>query len=138
MKKEKVKLVIMCLMSVMIFQGCASSRKQFVKLGEKIDSAKFRTEVVEDGVVYLAKQQVKIEKTIEDIKGDLESLKGKIPAVEKKYNYIVKKGDFLWKIANDLYRNGARWMEIYVENKELIDNVNLIFPGQQLVIPNLD
>lgn len=47
----------------------------------------------------------------------------------------VKKGDTLWGIAQRTLGSGARWREIYEANKSKIKNPNLIYPGQQFVIP---
>ena len=49
--------------------------------------------------------------------------------------YTVKSGDCLWKIAAALYGDPHRWREIYEANRDKINNPNLIYPGQQLVIP---
>lgn len=49
--------------------------------------------------------------------------------------YTVKKGDFLWKIAKELLGNGAKYKEIFARNKDIIKKAELIFPGQQLIIP---
>lgn len=51
-------------------------------------------------------------------------------------SYVVKKGDCLWKIAKQFYGNGSQWQKIYNANKAVIGgNPNLIYPGQQFVIP---
>ena len=49
--------------------------------------------------------------------------------------YTVKRGDCLWKIAAAIYGDPHRWREIYQANTDKIKNPNLIYPGQQLVIP---
>jgi nucleoid-associated protein YgaU len=61
--------------------------------------------------------------------------------------YVVERGDSLWRIAAFVLRSGgdadptnadiARfWPAIYAANRDLIgDDPNLIFPGQQLLIP---
>ena len=50
--------------------------------------------------------------------------------------YTVKPGDNLWNIAKQFYGSGAMYTKIYEANKDLIGgNPNLIFPGQQLIIP---
>lgn len=49
--------------------------------------------------------------------------------------YVVKKGDSLSKIAQELYGDWRRWKDIYEANRGIIQNPNLIYPGQVLVIP---
>ena len=49
--------------------------------------------------------------------------------------YVVQKGDFLWKIAKQLLGNGAMYKELFVRNNDIIKKAELIFPGQELIIP---
>ena len=49
--------------------------------------------------------------------------------------YEVVKGDCLWNIAKKHLGDGSRWGEIYELNKGIISNPNLIYVGQQLVMP---
>lgn len=56
------------------------------------------------------------------------------PAPKKKpKSYMVKIGDTLWMIAKIFYGDGAKYPVIAKANN--LDNVNLIFPGQVLIIP---
>ena len=49
--------------------------------------------------------------------------------------YVVIAGDCLWKIAAKLYGDGDRWGEIYEANKAAIKNPQMIYIGQELLIP---
>lgn len=49
--------------------------------------------------------------------------------------YTVQKGDFLWKIAAEQLGDGYRFKEIYELNKDLIKDINLIYPGQIFAMP---
>lgn len=49
--------------------------------------------------------------------------------------YVVKEGDWLYKLSRKEYGTAMGWETIYENNKEKIDNPDLIFPGQELVIP---
>jgi LysM repeat protein len=49
--------------------------------------------------------------------------------------YTVKSGDSLSKIAKELLGDANRWREIYKANEDKIKNPDLIYPGQELVIP---
>ncbi|HIT56367.1 MAG TPA: 5'-nucleotidase C-terminal domain-containing protein [Candidatus Galloscillospira stercoripullorum] len=49
--------------------------------------------------------------------------------------YTVVKGDCLWTIAARELGSGYRWSEIYEANKSIIRNPNMIFVGQELILP---
>ena len=49
--------------------------------------------------------------------------------------YTVRSGDTLWKIAEACYGDGARYLEIFESNRELLDSPDRILPGQELTIP---
>ena len=53
-------------------------------------------------------------------------------------SYTVQSGDTLWKIAEEMYGNGSKYMKIFEANTDLLENPDRIFPGQVLVIPELD
>lgn len=52
--------------------------------------------------------------------------------------YTVKSGDSLWKISQEMYGSGSSYMKIFEANKGLLEDPDKIFPGQKLVIPELD
>lgn len=50
--------------------------------------------------------------------------------------YVVQRGDYLSKLAQRFYGNAGLWHKIYDANRAVIGpNPNLIYPGQELVIP---
>jgi len=51
--------------------------------------------------------------------------------------YEVKKGESLWRISGhkNVYNDPSKWKKIYEANKNKIANPNVVYPGQQLVIP---
>jgi nucleoid-associated protein YgaU len=49
--------------------------------------------------------------------------------------YTVQAGDTLWKIAEAMYGSGAKYMKIFEANSDILDNPDLIHPGQELKIP---
>ncbi len=49
--------------------------------------------------------------------------------------YVVQKGDSLSKIAKREYGNANLWPQIYEANRDKINNPDLIYPDQKLVIP---
>ena len=50
--------------------------------------------------------------------------------------YTVKKGDSLSKIAKQVYGDAGKWKEIHMANSDKISNPDLIYPGQELTIPD--
>ncbi|MNX78782.1 LysM domain/BON superfamily protein [compost metagenome] len=49
--------------------------------------------------------------------------------------YRVKEGDCLWTISRVLLGKGRQWRSIYAANQGIIQNPDLIYPGQLLLIP---
>ena len=50
---------------------------------------------------------------------------------------IVEDGNSLWRIAKKTLGGGILYAEIYKNNKKIINDPDLIFPGQVFKIPNL-
>jgi nucleoid-associated protein YgaU len=57
------------------------------------------------------------------------------PAAKEAEFILVKEGDTLWAISEQAYGNGARYTEIFAANREVIEDPDLIFPGQKIRIP---
>jgi nucleoid-associated protein YgaU len=55
------------------------------------------------------------------------------PATER--TYTVVRGDSLSKIAKRFYGKANDWKRIFEANKGIIENPDLIYPGQVLKIP---
>lgn len=51
--------------------------------------------------------------------------------------HTVKKGETLGKIAKHYYGKAGKYKEIFEANKDKLKNPDLIYPDQELVIPNL-
>lgn len=49
--------------------------------------------------------------------------------------YTVVRGDSLSKIAKREYGDMNQWRKIYEANRDVIENPDLIEPGQNLIIP---
>jgi nucleoid-associated protein YgaU len=64
---------------------------------------------------------------------------GKQPEIrEAEARYTVRKGDSLSAIAQREYGDASAWRRIYDANRDLIQNPDLIHPGQVLTIPRTD
>jgi len=58
------------------------------------------------------------------------------PAAEAEVEfYTIQSGDTLWGISSKFLGNGSRYNEIFEANKEVIQDADLIFPGQKIRIP---
>ena len=57
------------------------------------------------------------------------------PAGQPAQTYTVKKGDSLSKIAKRVYGDPQQWHKIHEANRDIIDNPDLIHPGQVLKLP---
>ena len=57
------------------------------------------------------------------------------PSVTTGRTYLVVSGDSLSKIAKREYGDAQQWPRIYEANRTLIKDPDLIYPGQQLRIP---
>ena len=51
--------------------------------------------------------------------------------------HTVEGGDTLGKIAKKYYGNASKYHAIFEANRGLLDNPDVIHPGQNLVIPNI-
>ncbi|MBN2768502.1 MAG: peptidoglycan-binding protein LysM [Campylobacterales bacterium] len=58
------------------------------------------------------------------------------PEPQSKF-YTIQKGDTLWEIATIFYGDGSKYPIIVEANLEVIKNADLIYPGQNIRIPEL-
>jgi len=67
--------------------------------------------------------------------GTKEHTEGAEPPTPAPGRYTVQSGDTLWKIAVEVYGDGARYTEIFEANRDLLDSPDHILPGQELELP---
>ncbi|MDW5288460.1 LysM peptidoglycan-binding domain-containing protein [Formosa sp. PL04] len=53
------------------------------------------------------------------------------------HRHTVKSGDTLGKIAKQYYGNASKYQDIFKANSDILKNPDLIYPDQELIIPNL-
>lgn len=53
------------------------------------------------------------------------------------HRHIVKSGETLGKIAKHYYKDASKYQAIFNANTDKLKNPDLIYPDQELVIPNL-
>lgn len=59
------------------------------------------------------------------------------PQQQSTIDYTVKRGDSLWKIADRLLGDGARFREIFDLNRRVLDQPDFILPGTVLKVPHV-
>ena len=74
-------------------------------------------------------------KNVEKV-NDMMTVKVDDPEPEPRF-YTVQKGDSLSKIAKEIYGDYMKWEALFAANKEVIENPDLIYPGQQIRVPEL-
>lgn len=52
--------------------------------------------------------------------------------------YTVERGDSLSAISKRIYGKSKYWKEIFEANRDTIENPDLIYPGQNLNLPDID
>jgi nucleoid-associated protein YgaU len=67
-----------------------------------------------------------------DIEADI-----KVADNSRYHTHVVEKGDTLGHIAKHYYGKASKYPEIFDANRNILDDPNKIYPGQELVIPNL-
>ena len=53
------------------------------------------------------------------------------------HRHVVESGETLGKIAAQYYGSAGKYQHIFNANTNILDNPDVIHPGQELVIPNL-
>ena len=53
-------------------------------------------------------------------------------------SYTVEKGDTLSAIAQRVYGKASHWQRIFEANRDTLDNPDRIFPGQVIVLPEIE
>lgn len=86
-------------------------------------------------IKYATKTQAVIQPAAESEPTIIEETKRDASSAPKAQTYTVKSGDCLWAIAKKYYNDGARYKEIYEANKDKLKSPNLIYPGQELILP---
>ena len=109
-----------------------SGVKAPVQMDVTVEKLRLWEEAGEDGCVYydLTLQEYRSAEAIvvSSSGGSARTEEGQSPG-----KYTVKKGDTLWAIAKEYLGDGSRYGEIAAASG--IGNPNLIYPGQELVIP---
>jgi nucleoid-associated protein YgaU len=119
---EKIKQSIEASNPGIMNLGVAYS-EGIVDLSGKADSS----EAVEKAVLLAGNV-----KGVTDVK--IERMDAPAPAPEVEYYHVVS-GDSLSKIAKKFYGNAMDYPKLFEANREVIKDVDLIYPGQKIRIP---
>lgn len=58
-----------------------------------------------------------------------------VASVDHKEVYVIRRGDTLWAIAKRYLGSGLRYTTIFQDNRQTINNPNLIHPQQEVTVP---
>lgn len=97
-----------------------------VSLGGQVDS-----QATKEKVVLLAGNV----KGVESVNDDHLSVKPSAPPEPEFTFYTIVSGDSLSKIALKYYGNAQKWQTLFEANREVIQNPDLIYPGQVIRVP---
>ena len=70
--------------------------------------------------------------------GGVQSSREERSGAARERAYTIQQGDTLWGIAQKYYGSGAAYKRLAEANQDVIQNPNLIYPGQTIVIPAKD
>jgi nucleoid-associated protein YgaU len=65
-------------------------------------------------------------------------LPGVVPAESEARIHEVRSGETLWTIAKITVGDPTLWPALYLANRDQIKDPALVYPGQQLAIPEID
>jgi len=96
--------------------------------------------VIVKGEVASQEEKEKILMTLGNIEGvekvdDQMTVASSAPAATESRFYEVKKGDTLSAISKAMYGDANKYQKIFDANKPMLKDVNKIYPGQKLRIP---
>ena len=77
---------------------------------------------------------------IKEIGGDNPSdIKANITVADESvyHRHVVSSGETLGKIAKHYYGDAMKYKDIFAANSDILKNPDLIYPDQELIIPNL-
>lgn len=96
--------------------------------------------VIVKGEVASQEEKEKVLVTLGNIEGvekvdDQMTVASSAPAATESKFYEVKKGDTLSKISKEMYGDANKYQKIFDANKPMLKDVDKIYPGQKLRIP---
>lgn len=103
---------------------------------EELQALKDEISQAINSVELQKEQREELEYYLSEVESQLAAYKEQFE-VRGGVTYTVKKNDSLWRIAGREYGDANKWPVIYRANQDRIKNPNLIYPGQELQIPQI-
>lgn len=95
-----------------------------------------RSHADREKAVLLAGNIKGVEKVDDQLKVSAQTPQEEIAAAQPQSTFVtIEKGDTLSKIAKEQYGDANRWREIFEANREVIEDPDKIYPGQQIRVP---
>jgi len=116
--------------------GSATNQQEIDRIGELIEGIP-SVSGVHNNITVAAPEPVP-EVVVEAEAAPAAAEEATVDAEAAGRTYTVQSGDTLWKISEAMYGSGGKYMKIFEANSDLLENPDKIFPGQELVIPDID
>jgi len=75
---------------------------------------------------------------LKNVLGGRKSGRAKTGSGKDSETYTVMSGDTLWRIAENCYGDGSKYLRIFEANQDLLHSPEAVLPGQVLQIPPVD
>jgi len=110
----KTRDILLATAIVLFMASCGDKKEEEKVVVEPVKEEVVQVEIVEEPIVEVVE-------VIEEV-----------PQIR---TVVVKEGEWLYDIARQEYGDKEGWQKIYDANRDKIDNPDMIFPNQELVIP---
>lgn len=130
---EQIKQTITAVLSGKVQNLNVAYNDGNVSLSGQVDS-----QATKEKVVLLAGNVKGVEKVDDDhltVKAPVAAAAPAAPEKAEVRFYTIESGDSLSKIAKRFYGNAGDWNKLFEANKEVINDPDLIYPGQTIRIP---
>ncbi len=131
--KDLLRVVVFILVSSIVFVSCGED-EQVQDMPEPTKQTEMK-EVTQPEEA--SKDTMKAETEMTEKKEEKKTEKI-MPAGDTPETYEVQNGETLESIAEKFYGDSEKWFYIFAENERSIDCWNNIYPGQKLIIPELN
>ncbi|GEM_PF-1790121 len=132
-KSKGEKLVVKADEEVTAVEGRLSGEATTLDEGFKADFIKEM-----DFVSIRAREWIRDDLKLYGAEAEEEVIELEVVPEQKGGTYTIVAGDSLWKIAEKSYGDGSGYTILYEANRNQLRSVDLIYPGQKILIPSLE